>query len=53
MANNPHSKRIRETPVDLEAIEKAAEAVTGIPFARKAENEKDRSFKQHFGCRSI
>jgi hypothetical protein len=39
--------------VDVEAIEKVAEEVTGIPFARKRPVEKDKSFKEHFGCRSI
>jgi hypothetical protein len=48
---NP-SKRIRETPVDLEAIERAAEEVVGVPFARKTEDAKDKSFRQHFGCSS-
>jgi hypothetical protein len=52
-ANNTRSKRIRETPVDVEAIEKAAEVVTGIPFSRKLEREKIKSFKEHFGCRPI
>jgi hypothetical protein len=44
------SKRIRETPVDLEAIERAAEEVVGVPFARKSEDAKDKLFRQHFGC---
>jgi hypothetical protein len=54
MANNlTPSKRIRPTPVDLEAVERAAEDVTGIPFARKTPNEKDKTSKEHFGCRLI
>jgi hypothetical protein len=54
MANrHTPTKRIRQTPVDLEAIERAAEEVTGIPFARKEDSEKEKSFKEHFGCRSV
>jgi hypothetical protein len=47
------SKRLRQTSVDIEEVERVAEEVTGIVFARKTETEKDKSFKQHFGCRPV
>jgi hypothetical protein len=53
MATATPSKRIRETPVDTEAVERVAEEVIGVPFSRKTHQEKDKSFKEHFGCRSL
>jgi hypothetical protein len=52
MATTP-SKRLRESPIDVEAIETVAEEVIGVPFARKAEEAKNKSFKEHFGCKPI
>jgi hypothetical protein len=51
MATRAQTKRSRETPVDIEAIENVAEEVTGIAFARKTESERNKTFKEHFGCR--
>jgi hypothetical protein len=37
-------------PVDVEAIERAAEEATGAHFAIKTDSEKIKSFKEFFGC---